>query len=204
MYPLEGGCMGRVWGTVLSASLAVLILVGCDDEDKKAASGFERIGGEANAHFVYLDQSRYGQNKKNNKDMKSLQMRDSRRLCREYGNDDYCDVYIWTDRKEVADSLPLRQRDAQVGWFAMRDGKMSYFKEVNQEEIIADAYGRDTEGKVIASRGDIAIPQYTGSAKDWSAGPEFKPCKPTWSDWWRGRPCGTTKKDDETDESLRN
>lgn len=179
--------MVRTAGIVFAAAL-VMMLSACGEENKEASPGFERIGGEANVHFVYLDESLYGRDK-NNVDMKSLQMQDSRRLCQKYRNRD-CDVYIWTNRDEVAASLPLRQRDAKVGWFAMRSGRTSYFKEVNQQEIIADAYGKDAEGKVIASRGDIAVPRYTGTAKDWaSTRREFKPCKPTWSDWWRGRPC---------------
>ena len=135
------------------AVLALLVLSACGDKNK-LPPGFERIGGIGNVHFVYLDEHTYQGGKFD-------QMADARKICRVYEQESACEVYMWTEKRVIPPELPIRNRDKDVGWFRMREGKVVSFKQVHQQEAIVDIY--DVQGRNMKNYNPDRVKHYDRS-----------------------------------------
>jgi Tfp pilus assembly protein PilP len=92
--------------------IALLVLVGCEKKSQ-LPSGFELIGTDGNAHFVYVAPENYGE--------KVRQREAGRIICTEiFDNKDYCEVYYWKEKKDVPVKFPIVNRKTLIGLYKMK------------------------------------------------------------------------------------
>lgn len=96
--------------------LLALAVGGCDDKPLAVPEGFERLGGEKAAHFVYVDPKHAGD--------RLLQRQAGKAICELHGNTDYCEVYMWDKKENVAAQLPVNPVGQNFGLYEIKDGRV--------------------------------------------------------------------------------
>ncbi len=87
----------------LYVGLFVAVLAACERK-VEIPEGFVRIAAHGAYHFVYIDPKVVS-----TKD-KVLLRRGGINICKFYGNDDYCEVYMWDKPELVSTKLPVENR----------------------------------------------------------------------------------------------
>jgi hypothetical protein len=101
------------------ALCGVLLLSGCDEAKLTIPEGFDHMGKVKATHFVYLD-------------LEKVRLREKARLrsggktiCTLHKNQDYCEVYMWTDRKLVSKGIPVENRKEVAVIYTWKNDKVS-------------------------------------------------------------------------------
>lgn len=91
----------------------------CSKDEYVLPEGFEVVWNKANIYFVYLHENLLGE--------KSDQRRGAGTLCDRDAHKD-CEVYMWSDRKNIPDGLPIRNKGSFIHSSYKRDisGEIKY------------------------------------------------------------------------------
>jgi len=96
--------------------MVLLVLGACEEnEETVIPEGFERLGGQGPAHFVYVHKEMVGN--------RIMQREAGSKICKKYEDNDYCEVYMWKDKNKVAKKLPFRGDEIPIGVFKIKNGK---------------------------------------------------------------------------------
>ncbi len=95
----------------------LLTLGGCGEEPSAIPEGFERVSGQGAAHFVYVDPNFLGD--------RILQRAAGKAICEQSGHYDYCEVYMWKNRDDVAEKLPIVVQGDAIGIYSQKGGKVT-------------------------------------------------------------------------------
>lgn len=108
-------CGNIQWVSHLCVMVGVLLLVSCSEKDS-IPEGFERLGGDKNAHFVYVHEKYLGD--------KIQQRAAGKAICGKYGHEDYCEVYMWKDKDKVQLQLPIHKGVTSIGMYSQKNGRV--------------------------------------------------------------------------------
>jgi hypothetical protein len=95
------------------------ILVSCDGNKTSLPEGYELIATDGRTHFVHIDEDKL--------EDRIVQREVGKKICTElFNHEDYCEVYMWTDRAEIPTKLPIINRRSMIGVYEMKNGNVKH------------------------------------------------------------------------------
>ena len=92
-------------------------LSACEGEKGVLPDGFELVGRDGRTHFAFLSEEHLGD--------RIFQREAGRVVCGEiFQHQDYCEVLMWSDKKDIPKSLPVINRTKVIGVFEMKDNEV--------------------------------------------------------------------------------
>jgi len=103
-------------GALAVAFFGMFLLSACEDNTDHLLKYYEHRGVQGNTHFVYI--------KRELVQDKMLQREIGKKICLDFGNTDYCEIYFWDNPRKVATRLPVANRKDVVSIYSWKNGKV--------------------------------------------------------------------------------
>lgn len=100
-------------------AILCLLLTSCEEENRFTPGiDYEWIAVDGRSHFIYVSEEVV-----NNK---VLQREIGRMICtQKFIHDDYCEVLMWSNRRDVAKKFPIINRQTLIGWYKLKSDEVT-------------------------------------------------------------------------------